>query len=97
MPSGLSSLTQERRRDEVDHTYADSGSEPSAPDTTPTTPSKRHQRLDPFSAAAKRRVDAVTTNTGNRCLITNCLPEHAVDYAHLLPRVAKDSEVGSHR
>jgi hypothetical protein len=49
------------------------------------------------SEAANRRVDAVTANTGNRCLITNCLPEYAVYYAHLLPRVAKDSEVGCHR
>ncbi|KAI0283827.1 hypothetical protein BC826DRAFT_973606 [Russula brevipes] len=92
MPSGPSSSSQEYDRYDSDHTYADSGSESSTPDGT-TSKLERYQRLEAFSAAAKRRVDAVTANTGNRCLITDCLPEHAVDYAHLLPRVAKNSEL----
>jgi hypothetical protein len=91
MSSPPSTPSPEHDRDEADHTFADSRPEPSAHDTTP---SKRLQK-EGISAAAKRRVDAVTANMENRCLITNCLPEHAVDYAHVLPRAATDTEVGS--
>jgi len=98
MPSGPSSSSQEYDRYDAGHTYTDSGSESSTPSPDGTTTKlERYQRLEAFSAAAKRRVDAVTADAGNRCLITNCLPEHAVDYAYLLPRVAKNSEVGGHR
>jgi hypothetical protein len=91
MSSHLSTPSPEHDRDEADHTFADSAPEPSAHDTTP---SKRLQE-QAMSAAAKRRVDAVTANTENRCLITNCLPAHAVDYAHVLPRAANDDLVGN--
>jgi hypothetical protein len=92
MPSDSSPSSPEHDRDEADHTYAEPGPEPSDPDTTP---SKRHQQLEAFSEAAKRRVDAVTANMENRCLVTNCLPKHAVEYAHLLHRAATDTVVGS--
>jgi hypothetical protein len=92
MSSLPSTPSPEHDRDEADHTYAESEPEPSAHDTTP---SKRLQQ-EGISAAAKRRVDAITANMENRCLVTNCLPEHAVDYAHVLPRAATDDlEVGS--
>jgi hypothetical protein len=93
MSSLPSTSSPEHDRDEADHTYAESEPEPSAHDTTP---SKRLQK-EGISVAAKRRVDAVTANMENRCPVTNCLPAHAVDYAHVLPRAAKDGLVSSHR
>jgi hypothetical protein len=33
----------------------------------------------------------------NRCLITNCLPHYAVDYAHVLSRATGDDIVSSRR
>jgi hypothetical protein len=88
MPSDPSSLRQGHKSDKADHTYSDSGSETET-SILDTTPFKLHQRLEPFSDAAKRRVDAVTTNMGNRRLVTNCPPHLTVDYAHLLPRTRR--------
>jgi hypothetical protein len=72
---------------------------PTAPELEPTnfhaTTSvvTRQPRLAPFTKKDEARVDAVTLDTARRCLITNCLPQHAVDYAHLMPRAADESEV----
>jgi hypothetical protein len=72
---------------------------PTAPELEPTkfegTSSSfiAQPRLAPFSEKDEARIDAVTVDTAHRCLITNCLPQHAVDYAHLLPRAAAEREV----
>lgn len=50
-----------------------------------TTPSQRIGRNQPLSKHAKNRVMKADPNHG-RCLVTNCAPDLAVEFAHCVPR-----------
>ncbi|KAF8324314.1 uncharacterized protein EI90DRAFT_3130013 [Cantharellus anzutake] len=54
-----------------------------APSSIHTTPSQR--QAEPPSENTKKRVQAADPNDG-RCLIENRHPDHAIQYAHCLPR-----------
>lgn len=74
--------------------YSYSASDKVGPAQVEITPSSRRTATQTL-ITAKKRVEKVDPNKG-RCLIENCFPKRAVQYAHCYPRrLVEDSLVSA--